>query len=231
MTVRVLICDDQPLIRAGLRALLQTQPDIEIVAEAADGAAAVTSAAKLNPDVVLMDVRMPGTDGITATDQITHAEHPSRVLILTTYDRDEYVFDALAAGASGFLLKDARPEELVSGLRIVASGDALLAPSVTHRLISLFARYPRTPQLATAQVNRLTEREREVLILIIRGLSNAEISASLHISDNTVKTHVASILGKLGLRDRVHAVIFGYETGLVQSVAWGAPAPRDQPRS
>jgi DNA-binding NarL/FixJ family response regulator len=215
MTIRVLICDDQQLIRAGLRALLQTQADIEIVAEAADGAAAVASAAKLKPDVVLMDVRMPGTDGIAATDLITHAEHPSRVLILTTYDRDEYVFDALAAGASGFLLKDTRPEDLVSGLRTVAAGDALLAPSVTHRLISLFARYPRTPQLASAAMSQLTEREREVLALIIGGLSNAEISASLRISDNTVKTHVARILAKLGLRDRVHAVIFGYESGLV----------------
>jgi DNA-binding NarL/FixJ family response regulator len=229
MTVRVLICDDQPLIRAGLRALLQTQPDIEIVAEAADGAAAVASAAKLNPDVVLMDVRMPGTDGITATDLITHAEHPSRVLILTTYDRDEYVFDALAAGASGFLLKDARPEDLVSGVRIVAAGDALLAPSVTHRLISLFARYPRTAQPAST-VSQLTEREHEVLILIIRGLSNAEIGASLNISDNTVKTHVASILGKLGLRDRVHAVIFGYESGLVRSINSTAAKPPSVPQ-
>jgi DNA-binding NarL/FixJ family response regulator len=160
---------------------------------------------------------MPGTDGIAATDQITHAEHPCKVLILTTYDRDEYVFDALAAGASGFLLKDGRPEDLISGLRTIASGDALLAPSVTYRLISLFARLPRAPQLASTAVSQLTEREREVLVLIIRGLSNAEISASLHISDNTVKTHVARILGKLGLRDRVHAVIFGYESGLVSS--------------
>lgn len=225
MTIRVVICDDQPLIRTGLRALLQTQPDIEIVAETADGAAAVASAAQLNPDVVLMDVRMPGTDGITATNQITHAEQPCRVLILTTYDRDEYVFDALAAGASGFLLKDGRPEDLVSGLRTIASGDALLAPSVTHRLISLFASLPRAPQLASTAVSQLTEREREVLILIIRGLSNAEISASLHISDNTVKTHVARILGKLGLRDRVHAVIFGYESGLVSSVNSIAVSP------
>ncbi len=225
MTVRVVICDDQPLIRAGLRALLQTQSDIEIVAEAADGAAAVAIAVKLKPDVVLMDVRMPGIDGITATDQITHAEYPCRVLILTTYDRDEYVFDALAAGASGFLLKDARPEDLLSGLRIVASGEALLAPSVTHRLISLFARYPRAPQLAATAVSQLTEREREVLVLIIRGLSNAEISASLHISENTVKTHVARILSKLGLRDRVHAVIYGYETGLVRSVDITAVKP------
>jgi len=218
MTVRILICDDQPLIRAGLRALLQTQLDFEIVGETADGAAAVASAAELNPDVVLMDVRMPGTDGITATDLITHADPPSRVMILTTYDRDEYVFDALAAGASGFLLKDARPEDLVSGLRTVASGDALLAPSVTHRLISLFARYPRM-HLASSAVDKLTEREREVLILLIRGLSNVEISASLHISENTVKTHVARILSKLGLRDRVHAVIFGYESGLVRSAS------------
>ena len=217
--IRVLVCDDQPLIRAGLRALLSTQPDLEIVGEAADGAAAAQGAARLRPDVVLMDVRMPGTDGIKATDEITSGGGPGeaapRVLILTTYDRDEYVFDALAAGASGFLLKDARPEDLVSGIRSVAAGDALLAPSVTRRLIGLFARGPgRALHQATARLRQLTEREREVLGLVAQGLSNAEIGATLYVSENTVKTHVAHILGKLGLRDRVHAVIFAYESGL-----------------
>jgi len=160
-------------------------------------------------------VRMPGTDGITATAAIARGADPPRVLVLTTYDRDEYVFEALAAGASGFLLKDARPEDLVAGIRTVAAGDALLAPSVTRRLIGLFARRPRPATLqGAAGTEQLTGREREVLDLIIRGLSNAEISASLHISDNTVKTHVARVLNKLGLRDRVHAVIFGYESGL-----------------
>jgi DNA-binding NarL/FixJ family response regulator len=215
MTVRVLLCDDQPLIRAGLRALLQIQPDLDVVGEAADGAEAIATAAALCPDVVLMDVRMPGTDGITATAAIARGAGPPRVLVLTTYDRDEYVFEALAAGASGFLLKDARPEDLVAGIRTVAAGDALLAPSVTRRLIGLFVRRPRPAVLhGAAGLEQLTVREREVLGLIIRGLSNAEISASLHISGNTVKTHVARVLDKLGLRDRVHAVIFGYETGL-----------------
>jgi DNA-binding NarL/FixJ family response regulator len=227
MTIRVLICDDQPLIRTGLRALLEIQPDIELVGEVADGAAAVASAAALRPDVVLMDVRMPGTDGITATAAITRSQHPTRVMILTTYDLDEYVFDALAAGASGFLLKDARPEDLVSGIRTIAAGDTLLAPSVTRRLIRSFASETRpTPAHVPDPVDQLTRREREVLSLIISGMSNAEIGASLHISDNTVKTHVARVLSKLGLRDRVHAVIFGYQNGLaVSSSAADASAP------
>jgi DNA-binding NarL/FixJ family response regulator len=217
MTIRVLITDDQPLVRAGLRVLFSTQSDIEVVGGAADGAAAVTQSAALAPDVVVMDIRMPGTDGITATARISQPACAPRVLVLTTYDLDEYVFEALAAGASGFLLKDARPEELVAGVRIVAGGDALLAPSVTRRLIQLFS---RGPGRALAQPGRraglglLTEREREVLGLVARGLANSEISAALHISDNTVKTHVAHVLSKLGLRDRVHAVIFAYECGL-----------------
>jgi len=215
MTIRVLICDDQPLIRAGLRAVLQIQPDLDVAGEAADGTEAIAAAAALGPDVVLMDVRMPGTDGITATAAIARGTGPPRVLVLTTYDRDEYVFQALAAGASGFLLKDARPEDLVAGIRTVAAGDALLAPSVTRRLIDLFTRGPRPATLhGAAGLDQLTGREREVLGLIIRGLSNAEMSASLHISGNTVKTHIARVLNKLGLRDRVHAVIFGYESGL-----------------
>ena len=215
MTIRVLTCDDQPLVLAGLRMLLDTQPDIEIVGEAADGSAVAAAAARLRPDVVLMDVRMPGTDGITATAAITGGDDPPKVLVLTTYDQDEYVFDALAAGASGFLLKDSRPEELIAGIRSVAAGDALLAPSVTRRLIGLFARL-RSSQAAglASQLELLSEREQQVLRLVARGQSNSEIAAALHISDHTVKTHVASILRKLGLRDRVHAVIFAYESGL-----------------
>jgi DNA-binding NarL/FixJ family response regulator len=216
MTVRVLICDDQPLVRAGVRTLLGTQPDIEVVGEAGDGAAAVAAAARLRPDVVLMDVRMPGTDGITATDRIARGDGPPHVLVLTTYDQDEYVFDALASGASGFLLKDARPEDLISGIRSVAAGDALLAPSVTRRLIGLFARGRKgEARQAAGRLELLTEREREVLGLVARGLSNAEIAADLHITEHTVKTHVASVLRKLELRDRVHAVIFAYESALV----------------
>lgn len=228
MTIRVLICDDQPLVRAGLRALLGSQPDLEIVAEAADGAAAIDGAARLRPDVVLMDVRMPGTDGIEATSAITSGASAGmtprpgsgpdgpRVLVLTTYDLDEYVFDALAAGASGFLLKDARPEDLVAGIRSVAAGDALLAPSVTRRLIGLFAHGRTRGRLLQreAGLDLLTGREREVLGLVAKGLSNTEIGAALYVSENTVKTHVAHVLGKLGLRDRVHAVIFAYESGV-----------------
>jgi DNA-binding NarL/FixJ family response regulator len=215
VTIRLLICDDQPLVLAGLRMLLGTQPDIEITGEAADGAAAVTAASRLHPDVVLMDVRMPGTDGITATAAITSNDSSPKVLVLTTYDQDEYVFDALAAGASGFLLKDSRPEDLIAGIRSVAAGDALLAPSVTRRLIGLFARGRNSQAVRLAsQLQLLSEREQQVLSLIARGQSNTEIAADLHISDHTVKTHVVSILRKLSLRDRVHAVIFAYESGL-----------------
>jgi DNA-binding NarL/FixJ family response regulator len=214
MTIRVLITDDQPVVRAGLRALLGIQPDIDVVGEARDGVAAVAQAATLNPDVVIMDVRMPGADGIRATEQIVRDPRSPKVLVLTTYDLDEYVFDALAAGASGFLLKDAPPEDLITGVRTVAAGDALLAPSVTRRLIALFARPHRTIRLASDASDQLTDREREVLVLIVRGLSNAEIAAVLNISDNTVKTHVGHVFAKLGLRDRVQAVIFGYESGL-----------------
>jgi DNA-binding NarL/FixJ family response regulator len=213
--VRVLICDDQPLVRAGVRTLLGTQADIEVVGEAGDGAAAVAAAARLGPDVVLMDVRMPGTDGIVATSRIASGDDSPRVLVLTTYDQDEYVFDALASGASGFLLKDARPEDLIAGIRSVAAGDALLAPSVTRRLISLFARGRQAQaRQAAGRLDLLTEREREVLGLVARGGTNAEIAAALYITEHTVKTHVASVLRKLDLRDRVHAVIFAYESGL-----------------
>ena len=215
MTVRVLIADDQPLIRTGLRILLGAQDGIEVVGEASTGAAAVTESARLAPDVVVMDIRMPGTDGIQATAQVIRQPAAPRVLVLTTYDLDEYVYDALAAGASGFLLKDAQPEELVDGVRVIAAGDALLAPAVTRRLIGMFvtgahARVRRHD----ARLDALTEREREVLGLLAQGMSNAEISAALHVSGNTTKTHVARILAKLDLRDRVHAVIFAYQSGL-----------------
>ena len=215
MTVRVLIADDQPLIRTGLRTLLGAQDGIEVVGEASTGAAAVTESARLAPDVVVMDIRMPGTDGIQATAQVIRQPAAPRVLVLTTYDLDEYVYDALAAGASGFLLKDAQPEELVDGVRVIAAGDALLAPAVTRRLIGLFvtgahARVRRHD----ARLDALTERQREVLGLLAQGMSNAEISAALHVSGNTTKTHVARILAKLDLRDRVHAVIFAYQSGL-----------------
>jgi DNA-binding NarL/FixJ family response regulator len=216
MTIRVLICDDQPLVRAGIRTLLGTQRDIEVVGEAVDGDDVVAAAARTRPDVVLMDVRMPGTDGITATQRIAHGEHAPHVLVLTTYDQDEYVFNALAAGASGFLLKDARPEDLINGLRSVAAGDALLAPSVTRRLIDLFAHgrgNDRRPP--DDRIRLLTDREREVLLLVAKGQSNAEIATTLHITEHTVKTHVASLLRKLDLRDRVHAVIFAYESALI----------------
>jgi DNA-binding NarL/FixJ family response regulator len=214
----VLIVDDQALVRAGFRLICETQEDLEVIGEAADGHEAARLAGTLLPEVVLMDVRMPGLDGISATRLITalDAPRPVRVVILTTYDLDEYVFDALAAGASGFLLKDVRPEDLVHGVRLVAAGEALLAPSVTRRLIAEFAKRGarRAPddRLATA----LTARERQVLELVARGLSNPEIAAELMVSENTVKTHTAHLLQKLGVRDRVQAVIYAYETGVVQ---------------
>jgi DNA-binding NarL/FixJ family response regulator len=215
VTVSLLICDDQPLILAGLRTLLGTQPDIEIIGEAADGAAAITAAARLRPDVVLMDVRMPGTDGIKATAAITSQDSAPRVLVLTTYDQDEYVFDALAAGASGFLLKDSPRADLVSAVRAAAAGNALLAPSVTRRLIEAFARRPPATAPSPTRLASLTPREREVLVLLARGGSNTEIAAALFVSEATVKTHVGNLLAKLGLRDRVQAVILAYETGIV----------------
>ena len=215
MTIRVLIADDQPLIRTGLRILLDAQDGIEVVGEAATGSGAVAESARLAPDVVVMDIRMPGTDGIQATAQVIRQPATPRVLVLTTYDTDEYVYDALAAGASGFLVKDARPEELVDGVRVVAAGDALLAPAVTRRLIGLFVTGAHTrARRHDDRLDGLTEREREVFGLVARGMSNAEISAALHVTGNTVKTHVARVLAKLGLRDRVHAVIFAYQSGL-----------------
>jgi DNA-binding NarL/FixJ family response regulator len=217
MTIRVLIVDDQALVRAGFRMILSTQPDVEVVGEAADGNEAVRLAQQQHPDVVLMDIRMPGLDGIGATRVLAgpDAPRPARVVILTTYDLDEYVFDALAAGASGFLLKDVRPEDLVQGVRLVAAGDALLAPSVTRRLIAELAHRPRVSDTRSVD-DSLTRRELEVLRLVAEGQSNAEIAASLYLSENTVKTHVTHILDKLGLRDRVHAVIYAYESGIVE---------------
>jgi DNA-binding NarL/FixJ family response regulator len=204
----------------GFRMILEAQPDMTIAGEAADGAEAVERTAALRPDVVLMDVRMPGTDGIEATRRIVAAGGGARVLILTTFDLDEYAFSALRAGASGFLLKDAPPDDLLSGIRAVAAGDAVVAPSVTRRLLDAYAhRLPdeRAPATRAARLDPLTEREREVLLAVARGLSNAEIAERLVVSEATVKTHVGRILTKLGLRDRIQAVILAYETGVVQA--------------
>jgi DNA-binding NarL/FixJ family response regulator len=214
MSIRVLVADDQAMVRAGFAMILEAEPDLELVGEAADGREAVAAALKTRPDVVLMDVRMPELDGVQATRRVV-AETDARVLVLTTFDLDEYVYGALRAGASGFLLKDAPPEELVRATRVVAAGEALLSPSVTQRLIDEFAQRP-DPASAPAALDELTEREREVLLLLARGLSNAEIATSLFVSETTVKTHVARILMKLGLRDRVQAVVCAYESGLVR---------------
>ena len=216
MTNRVLIVDDQALVRAGFSMILDGQPDIEVIAEAADGNEGVRLAQHLAPDVVLMDIRMPGLDGIAATRLLARPDAPRspRVVILTAYDLDEYVFDALVAGASGFLLKDAPPEDLVQGVRQVAAGDGLLAPAVTRRLIEAFARHYRHPGAAPS-VGALSSREREVLELAARGLTNTEIAQSLYLSENTIKSHVSHVLDKLRVRDRVQAVIYAYEAGLV----------------
>jgi DNA-binding NarL/FixJ family response regulator len=211
---RVLIADDQALMRTGFRMILDAQPDIEVVGEAIDGTDAIRHYERLTPDVVVMDVRMPVMDGIEATRKLTAQEPPARVLILTTFDLDEYVYEALRAGASGFLLKDRPPEELVAAVRVIAEGEALLAPSVTRRLIEEFAKRPATA--ARDELTELTEREREVLVLMARGLSNGEIARSLFVAETTVKTHVGRILSKLRLRDRAQAVVLAYESGLVQ---------------
>jgi DNA-binding NarL/FixJ family response regulator len=212
--IRVVVADDQPLVRTGLRMVLSDAEDITIVGEAADGHEAIALARTERPDVVLMDVRMPGLDGIEATRVVTSVEDPPRVLVLTTFDLDEVVYDALRVGASGFLLKDAPEERLVTAIRVVAEGGSLFAPAVTRRLIEEFSRRPRTT--TPAAMETLTDREADVLRLVARGLSNSEIAAELFVSENTVKTHVARILMKLGLRDRVQAVVLAYETGLVQ---------------
>jgi DNA-binding NarL/FixJ family response regulator len=221
VTVRVLLVDDQPLLRTGFKLILEAEADITVVGEAGDGAAAVEATRSLMPDVVLMDIRMPGMDGIEATRRIVReqaASHDPRVLILTTFDLDEYVIEAVRAGASGFLLKDSPPEELVTAIRIVAGGDAIVAPSVTRRLLDRFA--TRLPSVRSAGpppgLDTLTAREREVLSHVARGLSNAEIAAELVVSETTIKTHVGNVLAKLGLRDRVQAVVYAYETGMSQ---------------
>jgi DNA-binding NarL/FixJ family response regulator len=212
----LLIADDQALVRVGLRKILESEPDTTVVGEASDGQDAVAATRRLRPDVVLMDIRMPVLDGIEATRRIVRAQPGTRVLILTTFGLDDYVYDALRAGASGFMLKDAPPEEIVAAARIVASGDALLAPAITRAVIEEFTRAPaRVKPAIPRAVGDLTPREREVLDLLIRGLSNPEICRHLVISEATAKTHVARILQKLGLRDRVQAVIYAYETGLV----------------
>ena len=217
MTVRVLIADDQALVRSGFRMILDNQEDLEVVAEAGDGEEATIQVERAEPDVVLMDVRMPGTDGIEATRRIAASDSRARVIILTTYDLDEYVFAALRAGASGFMLKDVRPPDLVNGIRVVARGDALLAPSVTRRLLDRFAdAAPPEAGERPADLSELTERETEVLRLVALALSNAEIATRLHLTEATVKTHVSSVLRKLQLRDRVQAVVFAYDVGLVR---------------
>ena len=224
--LRVLLADDQAMVRAGFRLILESEPEIEVVGEAEDGATAITAAAALRPDVVLMDIQMPVMDGLAATRRILTrtptqarglvegAADPPRVLILTTFERDEYIFEALRAGASGFLLKNAPPEDLIEAVRVVAAGDALLAPSVTRRIIAEFARRP-APTDRAEELARLTEREIETLRLVARGLTNAEIADRLFVGEATVKTHVSNVLTKLGLRDRVQAVVFAYEGGLV----------------
>ncbi|MCU1373197.1 MAG: DNA-binding response regulator, LuxR family [Actinomycetia bacterium] len=218
--ISVLVVDDQTLVRTGFSMILGAEPDIEVVGEAADGAQAVEAARRLRPDVILMDIRMPVMDGVEATRLIAGPEvaEPQKVLILTTFDLDEYVFDALRAGASGFLLKDTPPEELAAAVRIVAAGDALLAPSITRKLVAQFASQPDTtpPASTTLDLAQLTDREREVLALMARGLSNGEIAGELIVGETTVKTHVGRILMKLHLRDRVQAVVLAYESGLVR---------------
>ncbi|MFE9122205.1 response regulator [Streptomyces sp. NPDC007172] len=218
MTIRVLIVDDQMMVREGFSVLLGAQPDIEVVGEAVDGREAVAQVQALRPDVVLMDIRMPGMNGIEATREIVAADDSSKVLVLTTFDLDEYVYQALRAGASGFLLKDASARQLADGVRVVASGEALLAPSVTRRLINEFARVmpaQRGGSAGVGQVEELTDRETEVLVLIAQGLSNLEIADRLVVAESTIKTHVSRVLVKLGLRDRTQAAVYAYETRLV----------------
>ncbi|MGX1884412.1 response regulator [Streptomyces sp. NPDC055287] len=216
MTIRVLIVDDQIMVREGFSVLLNAMPDIEVVGEAVNGREAIAQVAALRPDVVLMDIRMPELNGIDATREIVAADADAKVLVLTTFDLDEYVYQALRAGASGFLLKDASARQLADGVRVVAAGEALLAPAVTKRLISEFSKLSEAPRPpALAQVGDLTERETEVLVLIAQGLSNAEIAAHLVVAESTIKTHVSRVLVKLGLRDRTQAAVFAYEARLV----------------
>jgi DNA-binding NarL/FixJ family response regulator len=217
MTIRVLVADDQSMVRAGFRLLLSNEPDIEVVAEARDGLEAVDKVARFLPTVVLMDIRMPQLDGLEATRRILATNDAARILILTTFDLDEYVYEALRAGASGFVLKDDPPEQLLAAIRTVAGGDALLSPAITERVIKQFTRIQRPAP--PKELDELTAREHEILRLIANGLSNAEIGQQLYISETTVKTHVTHILQKLGLRDRVQAVVLAYQTGLFEKHA------------
>jgi DNA-binding NarL/FixJ family response regulator len=230
MSISVLLADDQPLLRRGFRMILEAEGDLTVVAEAGDGEEAVEQARRHPPDVVLMDIRMPGTDGIEATWRITAADAQVRVLVLTTFDLDEYAFGALRAGASGFLLKDVRPAELVAAIRTVAAGDAVVSARVTRRLLEEYAQVlPLSAdqrEQAYPQLSALTEREREVLVAVAQGLSNAEIAAILYVSEATIKSHVGRILAKLGLRDRVQVVVLAYETGLVRPGTRPAPGAR-----
>jgi DNA-binding NarL/FixJ family response regulator len=214
MTIRVLVADDQSMVRAGFRVLLAGEEDIEVVAEASNGLEAVQKAAQFNPSVVLMDIRMPELDGLQATERILAADSAARILILTTFDLDEYVFKSLRAGASGFVLKDDSPEQLIAAIRTVANGEALLSPAVTTRVIKQFVRTPHPDP--PKELQELSERERDVFRLMVRGLSNGEIANELYISEATVKTHVTHILQKLNLRDRVQAVVLAYQTGLFE---------------
>src|SRR6188472_2257660 len=220
MTVRVLVVDDQSMVRAGFRLLLADEPGIEVVAEAGNGLEAVAQAARFRPDVIMMDIRMPELDGLEATRRILAADSAARILILTTFDLDDYVYEALRAGASGFVLKDEPPEQLLAAIRTVAAGDALLSPAVTKRVIAQFTRIPRAGPLP--QLEELTGRELDVFRLIARGRSNAEIGQELFIGETTVKTHITHILQKLGLRDRVQAVVLAYQAGLFEEDTAGS---------
>ncbi len=217
MSIRVLIADDQAMVRAGFRMILEMQNDMEIVGEAADGVETITAVKKLKPDIVLMDIQMPGMDGLEATRRIVemHSDVPTKVLILTTFERDDYIFEALRTGACGFLLKNATPEDLVAGIRVVAEGNALLAPSVTRRVIAKFAQKPK-PRDYTDSLGVLTSREVDIMKLVSRAKTNAEIAQELFIGEATVRTHVSNLLSKLDLRDRVQIVAFAYESGIVQ---------------
>src|SRR6478752_8029765 len=218
MTITVVIADDQPLMRSALRMCLCAEPDLEVVGEASDGLEAVVVAERLRPDVVIMDIRMPTLDGVAATARLTGVQRgrPIRVLIITTFDLDDYVVDALRSGASGFLLKDATPEELVHAVRVVAAGDALLAPKITRRLLDLYAQQLPPIRRPSAGLAQITRREEAVLLLVADGHSNAEIAQSLHLAESSVKSHVGHLLAKLGMTDRVHLVIFAYDNGLVR---------------
>jgi DNA-binding NarL/FixJ family response regulator len=227
MSIRVLIADDQALVRSGFRLIVETRPDLEVVGEAEDGAEAVRLAAELRPDVILMDVRMPCLDGIEATRRIVAAGNQARILVLTTFDLDEYVYAAIRAGASGFLLKDVRPGDLVDAIRLISNGNALLGSTVTQRLLERFTDSRPAQDGSTSEIANLTARERGILQLLAAGLSNAELAQQLFLSETTVKTHVSSILRKLGVRDRVQAVIAAYEGGLVRPHAHAAATHTD----